>query len=139
MLLAALLRPPDFTTSSDACAEALRAPAKTPSATMALTISFMDKRSLDCRTGDTSMSSGDTRGCRRDETLLSDAFFFQAEDGIRDLTVTGVQTCALPILEAGVAPESIENPRLCTACHPDLLYSYRRGNRGRLVTVAAVP
>src|SRR5688572_31751598 len=30
-------------------------------------------------------------------------FFFQAEDGIRDLTVTGVQTCALPILMAGVA------------------------------------
>src|SRR5256886_11372917 len=29
-------------------------------------------------------------------------FFFQAEDGIRDLTVTGVQTCALPI--------SIERP-----------------------------
>src|SRR2546430_15216721 len=28
-------------------------------------------------------------------------FFFQAEDGIRDLTVTGVQTCALPICEAG--------------------------------------
>src|SRR5688572_30848876 len=27
-------------------------------------------------------------------------FFFQAEDGIRDLTVTGVQTCALPILSA---------------------------------------
>src|SRR2546430_13085003 len=26
-------------------------------------------------------------------------FFFQAEDGIRDLTVTGVQTCALPISE----------------------------------------
>src|SRR2546430_6812039 len=25
------------------------------------------------------------------------SFFFQAEDGIRDLTVTGVQTCALPI------------------------------------------
>src|SRR5205085_2461490 len=31
--------------------------------------------------------------------LLS--FFFQAEDGIRDLTVTGVQTCALPISEGG--------------------------------------
>src|SRR2546430_5824711 len=32
--------------------------------------------------------------------LLTDGqsfFFFQAEDGIRDLTVTGVQTCALPI------------------------------------------
>src|SRR2546430_3343965 len=28
-------------------------------------------------------------------------FFFQAEDGIRDLTVTGVQTCALPISGVG--------------------------------------
>src|SRR2546421_395082 len=28
---------------------------------------------------------------------LSTIFFFQAEDGIRDLIVTGVQTCALPI------------------------------------------
>src|SRR3990167_5915513 len=27
--------------------------------------------------------------------------FFQAEDGIRDLTVTGVQTCALPIFRHG--------------------------------------
>src|SRR3954469_3685405 len=27
--------------------------------------------------------------------------FFQAEDGIRDLYVTGVQTCALPIFQAG--------------------------------------
>src|SRR5246500_5871333 len=27
-------------------------------------------------------------------------FFFKAEDGIRDLTVTGVQTCALPISSA---------------------------------------
>src|SRR2546427_2340090 len=30
--------------------------------------------------------------------MLLVVFFFQAEDGIRDLTVTGVQTCALPIL-----------------------------------------
>src|SRR3989475_12321106 len=30
-------------------------------------------------------------------TLYIHFFFFQAEDGIRDLTVTGVQTCALPI------------------------------------------
>src|SRR2546430_13980056 len=29
-------------------------------------------------------------------------FFFQAEDGIRDLTVTGVQTCALPIYPVGL-------------------------------------
>src|SRR5438105_14566454 len=28
-------------------------------------------------------------------------FFFQAEDGIRDPLVTGVQTCALPICAAG--------------------------------------
>src|SRR3712207_6860150 len=28
-------------------------------------------------------------------------FFFQAEDGIRDIGVTGVQTCALPICAAG--------------------------------------
>src|SRR3712207_1955762 len=30
-------------------------------------------------------------------------FFFQAEDGIRDIGVTGVQTCALPILTAAYA------------------------------------
>src|SRR5438445_5629770 len=29
-------------------------------------------------------------------------FFFQAEDGIRDIGVTGVQTCALPILDLGL-------------------------------------
>src|SRR2546430_4469891 len=33
-------------------------------------------------------------------------FFFQAEDGIRDLTVTGVQTCALPI-SAGIKTYSV--------------------------------
>src|SRR5690606_39634611 len=30
-------------------------------------------------------------------------FFFQAEDGIRDFHVTGVQTCALPIFPRGTA------------------------------------
>src|SRR5437763_2171699 len=33
-------------------------------------------------------------------------FFFQAEDGIRDTSVTGVQTCALPIL-SGVDPDRL--------------------------------
>src|SRR5438094_1368321 len=33
-----------------------------------------------------------------------DLFFFQAEDGIRDRTVTGVQTCALPISAEGARP-----------------------------------
>src|SRR2546430_8531549 len=41
------------------------------------------------------------------------SFFFQAEDGIRDLTVTGVQTCALPISVAdelkGLYPERVVN------------------------------
>src|SRR5256886_12731854 len=36
-----------------------------------------------------------TNVCRTTSRLFF--FFFQAEDGIRDLTVTGVQTCALPI------------------------------------------
>src|SRR5207245_7536655 len=33
-------------------------------------------------------------------TCILFLFFFQAEDGIRDATVTGVQTCALPIWPA---------------------------------------
>src|SRR5205085_6974038 len=37
-------------------------------------------------------------------------FFFQAEDGIRDLTVTGVQTCALPIF--GNEPQMFESVML---------------------------
>src|SRR5258708_15391319 len=35
-------------------------------------------------------------------------FFFQAEDGIRDDLVTGVQTCALPILRVVTADDPIE-------------------------------
>src|SRR5256886_9898341 len=34
-------------------------------------------------------------------------FFFQAEDGIRDLTVTGVQTCALPVCTCGSSVPSL--------------------------------
>ena len=43
------------------------------------------------------------------------------------------------LVEAGVDPARVENPRLCTACHPELWFSYRRGDRGRLVTLAALP
>src|SRR6266496_6341085 len=43
-------------------------------------------------------------------------FFFQAEDGIRDLYVTGVQTCALPI--------SVEAVRSVRASDPELLSQY---------------
>src|SRR5256885_10314900 len=50
-------------------------------------------------------------------------FFFQAEDGIRDYKVTGVQTCALPICEIrylgqplfAVIAESREAARLAAA------------------------
>src|SRR2546422_6445375 len=38
-------------------------------------------------------------------------FFFQAEDGIRDVAVTGVQTCALPIYHAEVSRRSAGRPR----------------------------
>ena len=36
-------------------------------------------------------------------------FFFQAEDGIRDVAVTGVQTCALPIssFDAKMKPRAL--------------------------------
>src|SRR5438309_7690616 len=37
-------------------------------------------------------------------------FFFQAEDGIRDGTVTGVQTCALPIWPTSSAKTRIAAP-----------------------------
>src|SRR5687768_17934565 len=36
-------------------------------------------------------------------------FFFQAEDGIRDVAVTGVQTCALPILDQAIRSQNREH------------------------------
>src|SRR2546430_4403385 len=58
--------------------------------------------------------------------LIASIFFFQAEDGIRDLTVTGVQTCALPICgdkcPAFLAAPPLERPRAdgiaMLTCHP---------------------
>src|SRR2546430_4257173 len=44
-------------------------------------------------------------------------FFFQAEDGIRDLTVTGVQTCALPI--SGRAAGAPRDPAGTRAAAPE--------------------
>lgn len=43
------------------------------------------------------------------------------------------------LAQAGVAPDRIDNPRFCTACHIDTLYSYRKGPKGRLATIAALP
>src|SRR5256885_2856971 len=42
-------------------------------------------------------------GLIRTRALRFVFFFFQAEDGIRDYKVTGVQTCALPISASGTA------------------------------------
>src|SRR2546421_6981185 len=42
-------------------------------------------------------SRGSAMGRWRPCVVIDYLFFFQAEDGIRDLIVTGVQTCALPI------------------------------------------
>src|SRR2546426_10197633 len=53
------------------------------------------------------------------------AFFFQAEDGIRDYKVTGVQTCALPICEV-----LRRRDRRGAACHRDRRRF--RDNRRRL-------
>src|SRR3712207_7141822 len=39
----------------------------------------------------------------REKFVVVYVFFFQAEDGIRDIGVTGVQTCALPIYVDGEA------------------------------------
>src|SRR5436305_11111826 len=52
-------------------------------------------------------------------------FFFQAEDGIRDADVTGVQTCALPICSVGrywkaIPPDrdAVHQPLSCDASTP---------------------
>src|SRR5256886_9052109 len=49
-------------------------------------------------------------------------FFFQAEDGIRDLTVTGVQTCALPISLATIGTGSLSR-------RAPSLFPHRRNSR----------
>src|SRR5437764_12548923 len=41
-------------------------------------------------------------------------FFFQAEDGIRDTSVTGVQTCALPIYFLSLNPRRKKSCRICS-------------------------
>src|SRR3712207_7809011 len=40
-------------------------------------------------------------------------FFFQAEDGIRDIGVTGVQTCALPIFDVILRRRNWANASFC--------------------------
>src|SRR5437867_10409666 len=54
-------------------------------------------------------------------------FFFQAEDGIRDRTVTGVQTCALPIFCVR---------HRAVSAHADPVDRHRRWDRGRQQVLA---
>src|SRR5687767_15445817 len=64
-------------------------------------------------------------------------FFFQAEDGIRDKLVTGVQTCALPICPAGqlIARHRPRGGRLEVRTVAD---DDRRGREGRRLEGALV-
>src|SRR5207245_8236168 len=67
--------------------------------------SLMSERRLVLRLGGPGTARGALRGCAESpgssahqlRPVCTVRFFFQAEDGIRDATVTGVQTCALPI------------------------------------------
>src|SRR2546429_9783435 len=63
--------------------------------------------------------------------LIGLFFFFQAEDGIRDVAVTGVQTCALPISLVFVAPIS---PRSTTS--PGAVG--RPGARRNIIHIASI-
>src|SRR2546427_9381471 len=76
--------------------------------------------------------------CRWSACSLCWFFFFQAEDGIRDLTVTGVQTCALPISLGVQETEQVAQPvgRGAVAQEPTL--APLRDQAGRLECVEVV-
>src|SRR2546430_7424063 len=58
-------------------------------------------------------------------SLILFFFFFQAEDGIRDLTVTGVQTCALPLaFVAGDLSDPHSTHRMCQTAVAGALAQY---------------
>src|SRR5256886_7538887 len=59
-------------------------------------------------------------------------FFFQAEDGIRDLTVTGVQTCALPILFPRLRAGAGRRPGAAAAVRTDAAVFAGAARRRRL-------
>src|SRR2546429_3914152 len=68
-----------------------------------------------------------------------DVFFFQAEDGIRDVAVTGVQTCALPIStmrekksQCAAPSEFLRKPRHRQAAQNRRKRNEHRGARSEL-------
>src|SRR5205809_3408456 len=58
-------------------------------------------------------------------SFLSFFFFFQAEDGIRDVAVTGVQTCALPI--STFCSSSLSSPLIRVEAHSSHVWWCRSG------------
>src|SRR2546425_8696695 len=62
-------------------------------------------------------------------------FFFQAEDGIRDKLVTGVQTCALPIFEAGLHRG---NRRQKNSCDLDTFFTIDFGSDSLTLSKASL-
>src|SRR5438046_3333050 len=65
------------------------------------------------------LSGHSSKRCRSASIILWRAlFFFQAEDGIRDWSVTGVQTCALPICDRRRGRGPVEM-RHCDLDDPD--------------------
>src|SRR3712207_8732073 len=83
--------------------------------------------------------------CLRSSQIDAFFFFFQAEDGIRDIGVTGVQTCALPISWERIhkVPDYVNFPHMrhvnagvtCQTCHGDIqnmnrVYQYASLNMG---------
>src|SRR5437764_11609079 len=52
---------------------------------------------------------------------MCSCFFFQAEDGIRDTSVTGVQTCALPIYNGGRPDEMMQEPEVFDADDSEII------------------
>src|SRR2546422_3130019 len=65
-------------------------------------------------------------------------FFFQAEDGIRDVAVTGVQTCALPISECGRAFDP-GNPRTYRRRPPSIRLKWARRITLALLVITLPP
>src|SRR5437764_10550496 len=63
-------------------------------------------------------------------------FFFQAEDGIRDTSVTGVQTCALPIYGERLA-DVIDDAEILGVGLVTAAFVGRDHNDGRGVRLAA--
>src|SRR5256885_3771526 len=73
-----------------------------------------------------------------DSSCSESIFFFQAEDGIRDYKVTGVQTCALPIFSA-LCAKRLSYP---TPVEPGDKLSNRHGTKGvvsQILPDAAMP